>query len=129
MDYNTPYSTYPQYSQPSLLDNPFFVIFILIFAVLTIASYWKIFQKAGKPGWAAIIPIYNIWVMLEVVKKPTWWIILFIVPIVNVVITLLVGIALAKRFGKDAAFGVFLNWLLHPVGQLILGFGKATYKK
>ena len=94
--------------------------------VLLIAGMWKVFQKAGKPGWAAIIPIYNIIVLLEITGKPLWWIILYFIPFVNFVAVILVSIELAKRFGKTVGFGIgvaLLPFIFYP----ILGFGDAAY--
>ena len=59
------------------------VILPLAVIILMIASMWKIFTKAGQPGWASIIPIYNIIVLLKIVNRPVWWIILLLIPIVN----------------------------------------------
>ncbi len=98
----------------------------LLCAVLIIASFWKLFVKAGKPGWAAIIPIYNVIVMLEIAGKPIWWIILFLIPCVNIIVSLLVLIALAKSFGKSEVFGIGL-WLLGFIFFPILAFGDARY--
>ncbi len=129
MDYSyttTNYAMQPQYNP---FANPIFSFFIIIFAIFVIAAYWKIFTKAGKPGWAAIIPFYNIYILLHVVKRPGWWLILYFVPIVNIIISIIVAIDLAKVFKKDAIFGVFLNFFFHPIGQLILGYGKAKYTK
>lgn len=94
--------------------------------VLVVAGMWKVFQKAGKPGWAAIIPIYNIIVLLEITGKPIWWLILYFIPIVNFIVLLIVCIELAKRFGKGVAFGFGLG-LLPFIFYPILGFGDATY--
>ena len=94
--------------------------------VLLIAGMWKVFQKAGKPGWAAIIPIYNIIVLLQITGKPIWWLVLYFIPFVNVVVLVLVCIALAKRFGKSVAFAIGLA-LLPFIFYPILGFGDATY--
>ena len=94
--------------------------------VLTFVSLWKIFEKAGKPGWAAIVPIYNIIVLLEIVNKPVWWIVLMLVPLVNIVVAVLVYIELAKCFGKSAGFGigmVFLGFIFLPM----LAFSDAKY--
>src|SRR5262245_26758047 len=77
-----------------------FAVFMFAFFVLMIVSVWKVFTKAGKPGWAAIVPIYNIIVMLEIVGKPLWWIVLFLIPLVNFIAGILVSIALAEKFGK-----------------------------
>lgn len=98
----------------------------LAIVVAAIAGTWKMFVKAGKPGWAAIIPFYNLIVMLEIAGKPIWWVILFFIPFVNFVIFILVAIALAKSFGKGAGFGIgiaFLGFIFIP----ILGFGDAKY--
>ena len=98
----------------------------LIVWVLIIAGMWKVFTKAGKPGWAAIVPIYNIIIMLEIAGKPMWWVILFFVPIANLIAAILVGIAIAEKFGKGSGFGVGLG-LLGCVFYPILGFGDAQY--
>ena len=95
--------------------------------VLLIASIWKIFTKAGKPGWASIIPIYNIIVLLEIINKPVWWIVLFLVPFVNFVIIIIVYVELAKVFGKSTGFGIGLV-LLGVVFFPMLAFGDATYQ-
>lgn len=96
-------------------------------AVLMIASLWKVFAKAGKPGWAAIIPIYNYVILLQIVNKPIWWIVLFCVPVVNFVIAILVMIELAKAFGKSAGFGIGLAFL-GPIFLPMLAFGDAQYQ-
>lgn len=80
----------------------------LIIAVLVIVAMWKMFQKAGKPGWAAVIPIYNLIVFCQVAGKPGWWVILFFIPIVNIVFDIIVSLGLARNFGKSGAFGFFL---------------------
>jgi hypothetical protein len=99
----------------------------LALAVVVIAGMWKVFEKAGKPGWAAIIPIYNLIVLLEIVGKPLWWIVLFFLPCVNIVAFVLIGIEVAKVFGKDVVFGLglaFLPFIFYP----LLGFGDARYQ-
>ncbi len=104
------------------------ILFIeLAIFVLIIAGMWKVFTKAGQPGWAAIVPIYNIIVLLQIGGKPVWWVLLFLIPVVNIVIAVLVGIAIAKNFGKSDAFGVGLG-LLGFVFYPILGFGDAQYQ-
>ena len=100
----------------------------LLFAVLIIAGMWRTFVKAGRPGWAAIIPIYNIYVLLQIVGRPGWWLILFFIPFVNIVIALLVSIDLAKSFGKSAAWGIVLLFIFNAIGYLLLGFSDAQYK-
>ena len=107
--------------------SPLVGIVYLIIVVLMIAALWRIFTKAGQPGWAAIIPIYNIYVLLKIVGRPWWWLILFLIPLVNLVISIIVALDLAKSFGKSGAFGFFMLWLLSVIGYPMLGFGKATY--
>ena len=103
----------------------FFVYFA--FLVLLVVGMWKLYEKAGKPGWASIIPIYNIWVLLEIVGRPVWWILLLFIPLVNVVIWIIVALDLAKSFGKDILWGIGL--ILFPeIFYLILGFGSAQYQ-
>jgi hypothetical protein len=98
----------------------------LAILVAILAGLWKTFEKMGKPGWNGIVPIYNIILILEVVGKPIWWIILFLIPVVNVVVAILVMIPFAAKFGKSPAFGVglaLLSFIFFP----ILGFGDAQY--
>jgi hypothetical protein len=91
-------------------------------AILVIIAMWRIYEKADKPGWAAIIPIYNIWVLLEIVGKEVWWIILFFIPFVNLIALIVVLWELAK----EAGFAIGLI-LLMPIFLLILGFGDSEY--
>ncbi len=98
----------------------------LAVVVLMIVGMWKVFTKAGQPGWAAIIPIYNLVVLLKIVGKPIWWIIGFLIPVVNFVVMILVAVALAKAFGKGTGFAIgliFLGFVFIP----ILAFSDATY--
>ena len=106
----------------------FMLLIYLAVLILVIAGIWKVFAKAGQPGWASIVPIYNIIVMLQIADKPLWWIILFFIPIANIIIPILVSIALAEKFGKGAGFGIglaFLPFIFYP----ILGFGDAQYNR
>jgi phosphoglycerol transferase MdoB-like AlkP superfamily enzyme len=98
----------------------------LLLGIFVLVALWKVYQKAGKPGWAAIVPIYNILVLLEIVGKPWWWLLLMLIPFVNIVIMILVYLELAKVFGKGAGFGVGLI-LLPYIFVAILGFGDAQY--
>jgi len=87
---------------------------------------WKIFTKAGKPGWACIVPLYNIIVLLEIVGKPWWYLLLLFIPVVNIVILIMVMIALAQVFGKSGGFAVGLIFL-SLIFMAILAFGDAKY--
>jgi len=94
--------------------------------LLMIVSMWKIFTKAGKPGWACIIPIYNIIVLLEIVGKPWWWLLLMLIPFVNFVIMIWMLNLLSKSFGHDVGFTlglIFLGFIFLPV----LGLGESKY--
>jgi hypothetical protein len=103
-------------------------MFGLIFAVLAIVGLWKVFTKAGKPGWAAIIPIYNIYMVLKVVGRSGWWLLLLLIPFVNIVIWIIVCIDLAKSFGKSTfLWGIILLFFLNAIGYILLGFGDAKY--
>jgi len=103
----------------------FFLIYLGVVALM-IASIWKVFTKANQPGWAAIVPIYNIIVMLDVAKKPTWWIAMYFIPIANIVFMIMTMNAVSKNFGKDEGFTVGLV-LLGFVFWPILAFGDAKY--
>jgi hypothetical protein len=95
--------------------------------VFYVFCMWKIYVKAGKPGWAAIIPIYNILVQLEIVGRPWWYLLLMFVPVVNIVIAIMIIFDLAKVFGKSTGFGfglLFLSFIFIP----ILAFGDAQYQ-
>lgn len=103
-----------------------FLVFQLAILVFFIVVMWKIFVKAGQPGWAAIIPFYNLYVLLQIVGRPGWWLILFLVPIVNIVIAIVVTLDLAKCFGKGTGFAIGLL-LLSIIFYPILAFGSAQY--
>ncbi len=88
---------------------------------------WKLFVKAGQPGWAAIIPFYNIYIMLKIVGKPGWWLILFFIPFVNFIIAIIVMHNLSLRFGKGVGYTlglIFLGFIFMPM--LALGSAKYT---
>ena len=96
--------------------------------IFVIISLWKVFVKAGHPGWGVLIPIYNVYLLLQIAGRPAWWLILYLIPFVNFVVGIIVNIDVAKNFGKDTAFGLglfFLGFIFYP----ILAFGSATYQK
>jgi uncharacterized membrane protein YoaK (UPF0700 family) len=103
------------------------ISFWLAFIVIAAIGAWKTYEKAGKPGWAAIIPIYNLIVLCEIVGKPVWWFLLMFVPCVNFVFIIWVYNLLSKSFGKSEGFTVGL-FLLNPIFMMILGFGDAVYQ-
>ena len=105
------------------------VVWIIYIAIIVaiIAGWWMIFTKAGEAGWKSIIPIWNILVLLKIIGREWWWIILMLIPLVNIVIWIIVSLDLAKVFGRGTGFGIglaFLGFIFAP----ILGFGSDTYK-
>lgn len=102
-------------------------VFMLVVIAVSIITMWKIFTKAGREGWESIIPIYNMYVFLKVVGRPGWWLLLLLIPFVNIAIAFLIAIDLAKSFGKSAAFGAVALFLFGIVGYVILAFGKDKY--
>jgi hypothetical protein len=107
--------------------NGVLIVVYLAIIVLIIAGFWRVFTKAGEAGWKSIIPIWNILVLLRIAGRPLWWIILVIIPLVNIVVWLIVMLDVARNFGKGSGFGVGL-WLLSFIFFPILGFGSATYQ-
>ncbi len=103
-----------------------FVVIYLVVVVLLIIAAWQVFTKAGKPGWAVLIPFYNAYVVLKIVGRPGWWLVLYFIPLVNIVIAIIVTVNLASSFGQSGWFAVgliFLPYIFYP----ILGFGSARY--
>jgi hypothetical protein len=103
-----------------------FVLIYLAIVVFLIAAMWKLFEKAGQPGWAAIVPIYNTYIMLKIGGKPGWWLLLMFIPVVNIIFAVWMINMISKSFGKDEGFTVGLV-LLGIVFFPILGFGEARY--
>jgi len=115
------------YSSQGKAPGPLFWIFSLAFAILMIAAFWKIFSKAGQPGWAAIVPILNTYFIIKAAGRPGWWLLLMFIPFVDFIIWIIVCIDLSKSFGRGTGFGIGL--LLLPIIFFpILGFGRATYQ-
>jgi|ERR1700730_15821016 hypothetical protein len=115
------------YSSQGKAPSPVSTIVGLLIALLVIVAMWKVFTKAGQPGWASIIPIYNLYIWCKIVGRPWWWILLMLIPLVNFIIMIILCIDLAKSFGKGAGFGLgiaFLGIIFLP----ILGFGSAQYQ-
>lgn len=131
-DYETTYDVGTELAGAATSAVAGFAIFGIIMwviamgiSVFTIICMWKLFEKAGKPGWASIIPIYNIIVMLEITELPMWYIALFIVPFANIYAMFKIYIEFAKKFGKSAGFGVGMVFFA-PIFLGILAFDKKT---
>jgi hypothetical protein len=120
------------------------VMFLLMIAfyVLIVIGLWKTFEKAGHPGWAAIIPFYNIYIWVQIAGRPIWWFWVILVgallgwiPIVGWILiiaiwvmSLFLALDVAKNFGQGTGFGILL-WLFSGIMYLVLGFGDYQYKQ
>jgi len=122
----TMYETTNQTGVTALLST--YMILILVIAVIMIVANWKVFTKAGKPGWASIIPLYNMYVMFEIAGINGWMFLLTFVPIANIIIQIMLYLNLAKKFEKSTGFAIGLI-LLNPIFLLMLAFGNAEYNK
>lgn len=113
--------------------DPIYIIPIVIFVLLIllyIVSMWTVFNKAGRHGWAAIIPFYNLWVLYEIGGKPGWWTLVGLIPVIGlvaIVVLVMAEIEVAKRFGKSTLFGIFGLFLFWFVGWPLLAFSKDKY--
>src|SRR5437764_15136590 len=113
-------------SASTIIPILFATLFAVAVVVFFIATMWKVFSKAGQPGWGCLIPIYNIYCLVKIAGKPGWWTILMFVPLINIVISILVVIGIATNFGKSGLFAVgliFVPFICYP----ILAFGDAQY--
>lgn len=103
------------------------MLIMLGISLFMLIAMWKVFAKAGQPGWGVIVPIYNIICMLNIAGKPLWWVILCFVPVANIIVIILTYAGMAKAFGKGAGFVVGMI-LLPIIFWPILGFGSAEYQ-
>jgi hypothetical protein len=99
---------------------------IILLVVAVYAGLWKVFEKAGIPGWKAIIPVYNTILLLQIAGRPGWWLLILLIPGVNIVIVVMISLELAECFGRGYLFGAGLV-LLFFVFLPVLGFGNARY--
>jgi Family of unknown function (DUF5684) len=110
---------------PMILLTIFGAIGLIVLAI--VVSHWKIFTKAGQPGWASLVPLYNIVVMLQVTGKPVWYIALLFIPLANLYVVLGLAFWLSRCFGKSSGFAlgmIFLPFIFYPV----LAFDDSTYQ-
>lgn len=117
---------YPS-SSATYAPNAGLIVFYLFAIALWVVAMWKMFVKAGQPGWAAIVPFYNTYILLKVCGRPAWWLLWFFIPVANLVVSAIIAMDLAKSFGKSTAFGIVALFIFSIVGHLILGLGKDTY--
>ena len=118
---------YSSYQNTNVQLSTGTIIICIAIAVLMIVAWWKIFTKAGRPGWASIVPFYNLYVEFEIAGMNGWLFLLLLVPIANIVILIMLYIKLAQVFGKDAGFTIGLIFL-NMIFLLILAFGSAQYQ-
>jgi hypothetical protein len=115
-------SYFDSYAQQS----PGMTFLSLALAVLGIVAMWKIFEKAGEPGWAAIIPFYNLYVLFKITWGSGWKFLLLLIPIANIVFVIITMVKLAKAFGKSGGFAVGLIFL-GVIFYCILAFDQSQY--
>lgn len=121
-----PIEAEPDFDEGGIVEM-LMLAFIFLFILVLVASFWKVFTKAGEAGWKSLVPLYNFIVLLKISGTPIWWIILFFIPVLNIGASVFLGINLAKRFGKGALYGLglcFLSFIFYPH----LAFSKATYQ-
>jgi len=102
------------------------LLFTLVISIFFLVVMWKVYVKAGQPGWGVLIPFYNIILMLRIAGKPGWWLIFFFIPIINIVVQIVMLIDIAKNFGRGGWFAaglIFLPIIFFP----ILAFGSSVY--
>ena len=104
------------------------IVWLVIIGIVLfeIVAGWKVFEKAGQPGWGIFIPLYNTYLMLKVAGRPGWWLILMLIPIVSFIVAIIVAVDVAKNFGKSNMFAlglILLGFIFIP----ILGYGDAQW--
>lgn len=120
------YYDYYTYSSPPTF-NPLTTIISLALCVFVLVCMWIVFRKAGKPGWAAIVPFYNLYVLFDITWGSGMRFLLLLIPIYNIILSIQTQVRLAKAFGKSGGFAaglVFLPYIFIP----LLAFGKETYQ-
>jgi hypothetical protein len=103
------------------------VIVGIVGYIIVVILLWRIFSKAGRPGWLAIIPIVNTIVLIQISGHSGWTILLSLIPIVNIIWSIVIAVHLGRSFGKGGGFSFFLLWLLSIIGYIILAFDGSTY--
>lgn len=124
----TTLSNYTTYDNGDTGSNMFAFLVWLAVVIFMIAAIWTVYVKAKKPGWAAIIPFYNAYVLIKIVNRPGWWLVLYFIPPISFVIHIIVMNDLSKAFGKDVGYTLLLV-LLPFLGWPLLAWGDAKFKK
>ena len=102
------------------------LLFDVAILTLTVIAAWRVFVKAGQPGWGVLIPFYNLYLICKIARRPGWWIVVLSIPIVNLLFVLFLALDVAKAFSKSVGFGIGM-FFLGVVFVPILGFGSAQY--
>lgn len=118
-----------EYTQVDPVFATLISVIVIAFAVVLIAAQWRIFTRAGEPGWAAILPFYNQFVLFRIAGLNPWLFLLLFVPIANIVVTVMAALGLGRAFGKGTAWSLILLWLFSVIGYLILGYGRDEYRR
>jgi len=103
-------------------------IISLLILIIWFVGMWRVFEKAGEPGWGALIPFYNLWVLVRIAGNPWWWFFGLLIPLVNLVVLFIISLGVAKRFGQPVIFGIAL-FFLPFIFYMILGFGEMRYSR
>lgn len=103
-------------------------LIVLIVYVIIVIGYWKTFSKAGIPGILAIIPIVNAFCLLRIARMSYWFILLYLVPIANIVLAIVVALKVGRNYGHGGIFSFFLLWLFPIIGYLIIGFSSDRFQ-
>lgn len=128
MDYSYSYNydMNPAASGAMIAGMGIYIVVCLAISVVMIIALWKLFSKAGEPGWACLVPFYNTYVLFKIAMGNGWLFLLMFVPVANIVMEIIVLFKLAKAYGQGVGFGFGLLFL-SPIFLLILAFGSAEY--
>ena len=111
-----------------LFSKLILLAFVALFSLILAVSMARVFRKAGRSGWAAFVPLYNLVVLLQIAGKPAWWVLFTPVPVVNLILGARLGIALARRFNRGRMFGLGLLFL-GPLFFPLLAFSDLRYRR
>lgn len=103
--------------------------YLLGIAIILFMFYilWRFYEKANQPGWASLIPIYNMYILIKIAGRPGWWTVLYFIPLVNIIISFIIATDIAKAFQRSTAFGIFGLFLFSIIGYAMIAFGSDTY--
>lgn len=104
-----------------------YTFLMLGWLTIVFVAGWKLYAKTGEAGWVAIVPFLNLFGLLRIVKRPLWWFLLLLIPIVNVVVWVIVLADLSRAFGKGLGMTLVLIFLM-PIAYIVLGYGDARYQ-